>query len=94
MPAALPAPQASSIAGPVSLATAFAALLSAERGQTFSPSHVTATSVPDHVIDEIATRVIARLGDDSMRKAVLDTAERLVSEEIDRIKRAQEPASG
>jgi len=76
----------------VSLANAFAALLSAERGQTFSPSHVTATSLPDHVIDEIATRVIARLGDDSMRKAVLDTAERLVSEEIDRIKRAQAAA--
>jgi hypothetical protein len=29
------------------------------------------------------------MGDDDMRRAVLDTAERLVREEIDRVKRAE-----
>jgi hypothetical protein len=33
--------------------------------------------------------VLARMGDDDMRRAVLDTAERLVREEIDRVKRAE-----
>jgi hypothetical protein len=43
-------------------------------------------ALPAEVIDEIARRVIARMGDDSMRAAVLDAAERLVREEISRIK--------
>jgi CheY-like chemotaxis protein len=88
-PPAVPAPAAPAS----SLADAFTALLAAERGRSYSPTHVNATFLPDHVIDEIATRVIARLADESMRKAVLDAAERLVTEEIARIKRAQEPAS-
>ena len=41
-------------------------------------------------LDEIARRVIARLGDEPMRQAVLDAAERLVREEIERIKRVQQ----
>ena len=41
------------------------------------------------MIDAIAARVIARMGDDKMRTAVLDAAERLVREEIDRIKNAR-----
>ena len=45
-----------------------------------------ADSLPSEVIDEIANRVIARIGDESMRTAVLDAAERLVREEIARIK--------
>jgi CheY-like chemotaxis protein len=45
-------------------------------------------AIPDAVIDEIARRVVLRLGDDDMRRAVLDAAERLVREEIDRIKAA------
>jgi hypothetical protein len=43
-------------------------------------------AITEGVIDEIARRVILRLGDDDMRRAVLDVAERLVREEIDRIK--------
>jgi CheY-like chemotaxis protein len=71
-----------------SLAQAFAALLAAEQG-TASPAGVPlpAPALSDATLDEIATRVIARLGSDPMRQAVLDAAERLVKEEIERIKR-------
>ena len=44
------------------------------------------TDVPESVIDAVVSKVIARMGDDTMRTAVLDAAERLVREEIDRIK--------
>jgi hypothetical protein len=73
---------------PSSMAQAFAALLAAEQGKATSaglPFPVPAIS--DAMLDDIATRVIARLGSDSMRQAVLDAAERLVKEEIERIKR-------
>ncbi len=45
-----------------------------------------AGDVPDSVVDAVASQVLARMGDESMRAAVLDAAERLVREEIDRIK--------
>jgi CheY-like chemotaxis protein len=80
-PAAAPAP-----ARMPSLAEAFAALLAAEQGQSFSPVVAVPRAVPDDVIDEIVTRVIARLGDQAVRATVVDVAERLVREEIARIK--------
>ena len=45
--------------------------------------------MPDAVIDAVVSKVIARMGDETMRAAVLDAAERLVREEIDRIKNAR-----
>ena len=45
--------------------------------------------VPDSVVDAVVSKVLARMGDESMRAAVLDAAERLVREEIDRIKNAR-----
>ena len=42
--------------------------------------------MPDAVIDAVVAQVIARMGDETMRAAVLDAAERLVREEIERIK--------
>jgi CheY-like chemotaxis protein len=78
---------------PVSLDQAFAALLAAERGQavTSSPRRVESLPevVPDTVIDVVVGKVIERMGDEAMRAAVLDAAERLVREEIDRIKNAR-----
>jgi CheY-like chemotaxis protein len=75
-----------------SLVEAFTALLSAEQkvGLTASAAAVPPTTsvgpaVTDEVIDTIAARVLARLSDES-RPAILDVAERLVREEIERIK--------
>ena len=78
---------------PVSLDQAFAALLAAEQGQAvaFSPRRLESLpeAVPDTVIDVVVAKVIERMGDEAMRTAVLDAAERLVREEIDRIKNAR-----
>jgi Arc/MetJ family transcription regulator len=68
------------------LQEAFAALLAAEQGQAIAPPATRLDPSSTDLVDEIARKVIARLGDDSMRAAVLDAAERLVREEIDRIK--------
>ena len=91
--AAAPAPAAAApVAAPPalpmpSLAEAFATLLSAEQSQSISPSRLAASSVSGDVVDEIVRRVIARLGDQAVRETVIDVAERLVREEIERIKR-------
>jgi CheY-like chemotaxis protein len=72
----------------VSLQEAFAALLAAEHAlpRTPSPTASAPATVSSETIEEICRRVIARMGDESMRAAVLDAAERLVREEIARIK--------
>jgi CheY-like chemotaxis protein len=89
---AAPAPGPEAPASVPSLTDAFAALLAAEQGHP-APAlpAVAAPAAPaltEQTIEEIVGRVIARMGDDSMRRAVLDAAERLVREEIDRIKQA------
>jgi hypothetical protein len=71
-----------------SLAEAFAALLSAEQSRPIAPSTVGASAVSDDAMDEIVRRVIARMGDQAVRDTVVDVAERLVREEIERIKRS------
>jgi len=82
------------------LAHAFAALLAAEQGYPAPQTGVWARSpaaVSDDTIEEIVKRVLARMSDESMRRAVIDTAERVVREEIDRIKAAsasRDPRSG
>ena len=65
---------------------AFAALLSAEQGHPIAPRPESSQALSNEAIEEIVRRVIARMADSDMRRAVLDTAERLVREEIDRIK--------
>jgi uncharacterized hydantoinase/oxoprolinase family protein len=76
-----------------SLAEAFAALLSAEQARPISPAAFTpATSatasaaVSDEAVEAIVRRVIAGMGEQVVRDTVLDVAERLVREEIERIK--------
>jgi CheY-like chemotaxis protein len=69
-----------------SLQDAFSALLSAEQRVAAAPASSTVDAASGELIDEIARRVISRMGDESMRAAVLDVAERLVREEITRIK--------
>jgi Arc/MetJ family transcription regulator len=70
-----------------SLAEAFAALLSAERGQPIPPASVRPQDIPTDTIEDIVRRVIERMGTEEVRATVLDVAERLVREEIARIKR-------
>ena len=73
-----------------SLADAFAALLTAE-GRVPYPAGgsqpAEAPPDPEALIDAIADRVLARLGDSKLRAVVLEAAERLVREEIERLKR-------
>jgi CheY-like chemotaxis protein len=71
-------------APPPSLAEAFAALLAAEQGRPIAPS--AAAAVTDDVMDEIVRRVLDRMTDQTVRRTVLEVAERLVRDEIDRIK--------
>ncbi len=52
-----------------------------------------APSIPEELIDEIARRVVAKLGDESMRRLVIETAERVVRDEIERIKQASRSGS-
>ncbi|MCA1651726.1 MAG: response regulator [Acidobacteria bacterium] len=82
-PVAPAAPQALPLP---SLADAFAALLAAEQGQALAPSSVRAATLPDAAVDDIVNRVIARMTDQTVRSTVIDVAERLVREEIQRIK--------
>jgi CheY-like chemotaxis protein len=71
-------------------ANAFSALLAAEQGGP-APDPALFLAAPPRLgeaeIEQIVQRVIVRLTDDTVRQTVLDTAERLVREEIDRIKR-------
>jgi hypothetical protein len=79
-----------------SLVDAFSALLSAEARTGLKPSAAppapTTTQagnapISDEMIEEIARRVLARLSDQS-RPTILDVAERLVREEIERLKQS------
>jgi hypothetical protein len=77
------------------LANAFAALLAAEQGRPVPPSALAGAvplAISEETIEEIVRRVIARMSDEPMRRLVLDAAERLVREEIERIKGAGRPS--
>ena len=75
--------------GPLSLADAFAALLAAEQARIAAPPAAPASPADDELVEEVVRRVLARLTDRVVRETVLDVAERLVREEIDRIKAAR-----
>jgi CheY-like chemotaxis protein len=88
--AAAPIPAPPPGAAP-SLADAFAALLTAEGRVPRSPAGAAPADAtppdPETLIDAIAERVLARLEDSKLRAIVLEAAERLVREEIERLKR-------
>ena len=102
-PAAAIAPQAppqpAPPALPASLVDAFAALLAAEQKTGLAPSAATSPTagtaaapvappvITDEMLETVAQRVLARLTDHS-RLTILDVAERLVREEIERIKQS------
>jgi CheY-like chemotaxis protein len=90
-PAAPPAHEASatpSTSSVPSLAEAFSALLSAEQSRAISPSAVTGQGLSNAALEDIVRRVVARMSDEAIRDTVVDIAERLVREEIERIKGA------
>jgi hypothetical protein len=70
----------------VNLADAFEALLAAEEGKPLESRAVQAIASSDAFVEQVTRLVIERLGDRAMRDVVLDVAERLVREEIERIK--------
>ena len=75
-------------AGPLPpLHAAFAALLAAEQGKPVDIPLPVQEPLSEETIEDIVSRVVIRMGDDRMRALVLETAERLVREEIDRIKK-------
>ncbi|MCR4373896.1 MAG: response regulator [Acidobacteria bacterium] len=78
-----PAPQQP----PPSLASAFSALLAAEQTQPqLRPSAAGSPALSDAAVEEVVKRVVTRMTDEVVRKVVLETAERLIREEIERIK--------
>ena len=88
-PAALvPLPPAPAPPPQISLAEAFATLLAAEHGQAIAPPVRTAAPPPPNVVEDIVQRVLDRLQQPDVRQTVVDVAERVVREEIARIKRA------
>lgn len=74
------------------LPEAFAALLTAESNRPVAARTVTreplntSTPLSDDAIEQVTRRVIERMTDAATREIVLDVAERLVREEIERIK--------
>jgi hypothetical protein len=85
-PPVSPAPAAASAAALPTLADAFVALLAAEQGKVAPPPPVNEQALRDDVIEQVTTRVIERMTDRAVRDTVAGIAERLVREEIDRIK--------
>ena len=86
VPVAPAAPAAPPAAPPprVTLANAFTALLAAE--QQAQPSQPVPQAISEASIEDAVRRVLVRMTDDLVRRIVVDTAERLIREEIDRIK--------
>lgn len=93
VPVAPVAPAASAPVAPAapmarpSLASAFSALLAAEQAQP--PARTLAAAAPqlsEAAVEDVVKRVLSRMTDDAVHKVVLDAAERLIREEIGRIK--------
>jgi CheY-like chemotaxis protein len=92
-PAAVPSPPvpddvkpaSASASEKVSIASAFSALLAAEQPQPARFSHPL-PSISEAAIEQVVHRVLARLSEETVRKIVLENAERIIRQEIERIK--------
>ena len=70
----------------VSLANAFSALLAAEQStQTAAPAPAE-IALSDAVVEDAVRRALVRMTDGIVRRIVVETAERLIREEIEKIK--------
>ncbi len=89
---AAPAPAPAAAAPKVSLASAFSALLAAE--QSAAPAAPAAApaqpAISEANVEEAVRRVLVRMTDDLVRRIVVETAERLIREEIEKIKASPE----
>jgi CheY-like chemotaxis protein len=82
-----PAPaHASAPPAKVSLATAFSELLAAEQARPAQTGPTAPPQIPEAAIEEAVRRILARMTGEAVRQIVLDTAERLIREEIEKIK--------
>ncbi len=70
----------------VSLVSAFSALLAAEQSTLPSQPTQAAAPVTEATVEDAVRRVLVRMTDDLVRRIVLETAERLIKEEIEKIK--------
>ena len=84
-----PAPAA---APKVSLASAFSALLAAEQSaQPAAPAPAASSAgISEESVEEAVKRVLVRMTDELVRRIVVETAERLIKEEIEKIKASPE----
>jgi len=83
-------PPVSAALPPVSLASAFSALLAAEQAHPPSAAGSAGPALTEAAIEDIVRRVLVRVTDEMVRNVVLDAAERLIKAEIDKIKEAPE----
>jgi DNA-binding response OmpR family regulator len=70
----------------VSLVSAFSALLAAEQSAIPAPGLAAAAPVTEATVEDAVRRVLVKMTDDLVRRIVLETAERLIKEEIEKIK--------
>lgn len=70
----------------VSLANAFSALLAAEQSAHAAAPAPAEIALPDAVVEEAVRRALVRMTDGIVRRIVVETAERLIREEIEKIK--------
>jgi CheY-like chemotaxis protein len=77
-------------AGKVSLANAFSALLAAEQSKQPVAAAAASAPVTEADVEELVRRVLARMTADDVRRIVIETTERLVKEEIEKIKASPE----
>ena len=73
----------------LTMAGAFSALLAAERTNASHPS-ASRVAISEAMMEEIVRRALARMTDDVVRRVVFETAERLVREEIEKLRRSAE----
>jgi CheY-like chemotaxis protein len=80
---------------PPTLGEAFAALLTAEQGQSFGPmpGRPLAEAASPQAIEDAVRRVLDEKTAQIVRDTVLDVAERLVREEIERLKASARPTA-
>ena len=74
----------------VSLASAFTALLAAEQSSQPAAAVSAAAPISEATVEDAVRRVLVRMTDELVRRIVLETAERLIKEEIEKIKATPE----